>query len=180
MRAKPPIHGLMVEFLAADEVLAATRSPRQAGYREMDAYTPYPVEGLAGELGMGKTRMPFVVLVGGLVGAGVGFSMQYFSMAIKYTFNSGGRPYNSWPAFIPIAFELLVLVGGAGGVSGNDVPQRLAAATSSRVQCAAVRSVEPGPLLPLHRGDRSAIRSAGHGRVLGHAQSAWRSHRGAA
>jgi hypothetical protein len=118
MRAKPAIHGLMVEFLAADEVLAAARAARQAGYREMDAYTPYPVEGLAVELGMGKTRMPFVVLVGGLVGAGVGFSMQYFTMAIKYTFNSGGRPYNSWPAFIPIAFELMVLVGALAAFLG--------------------------------------------------------------
>ena len=82
----------MVEFLTAAEVLAATRRARQAGYRQMDAYTPYPVEGLAAELGMRSTRIPFVVLMGGLVGAGVGFFMQYYSMAINYPFNVGGRP----------------------------------------------------------------------------------------
>ena len=92
MRAKTPIHGLMVEFLTADEVLAAARAARKAGYRDMDAYTPYPVEGLAVELGMRKTRLPFVVLMGGMVGAGAGFFMQYYSMAIKYQFNVGGRP----------------------------------------------------------------------------------------
>ena len=111
MKPKTPLYGLMVEFLTAEEILAATRRARQAGYRQMDAYTPYPVEGLAAELGMRRTRIPFVVLMGGLVGAGVGFFMQYYSMAINYTFNVGGRPYNSWPVFIPITFELLILVG---------------------------------------------------------------------
>ncbi len=96
----------------------ATRRARQAGYRQMDAYTPYPVEGLAAELGMRTTRIPFVVLMGGLVGAGVGFFMQYYSMAINYTFNSGGRPYNSWPVFIPITFELLILVGAFAAFLG--------------------------------------------------------------
>jgi hypothetical protein len=93
----------------------------------MDAYTPYPIEGLAGELGLRATRIPFVVLMGGLVGAGVGFFMQYYSMAIDYTFNSGGRPYNSWPVFIPITFELLILVGSFSAFLGmmflNGLPQ---------------------------------------------------------
>ncbi len=112
MTPKTTIHGLLVEFVTAQEILVATRNAREAGYRQMDAYTPYPVEGLAAELGLRATRVPFVVLMGGLVGAGVGFFMQYYSMAINYTFNSGGRPYNSWPVFIPITFELLSL-GGA-------------------------------------------------------------------
>jgi hypothetical protein len=118
MKSDTPIYGLMAEFLTAGEVLDATRRARQAGYRDMDAYTPQPVEGLAVELGMRRTRLPFVVLMGGLVGAGVGFSMQYYSMAIDYTFNVGGRPYNSWPVFIPITFELLVLVGAFAAFLG--------------------------------------------------------------
>ena len=117
----------MVEFLTAEQVLAATRRARQGGYRQMDAYTPYPVDGLAAELGMRRTRVPFVVLTGGLVGAGVGFFMQYYSMAISYAFNVGGRPYNSWPVFIPITFELMILVGSLSAFLGmmflNGLPQ---------------------------------------------------------
>ncbi|HVU86478.1 MAG TPA: DUF3341 domain-containing protein [Pirellulales bacterium] len=103
-------HGLMVQFLTPDAVLAATRKARRAGYRLMDAYTPYTVEGLATELGMKRSRIPSVVLIAGLVGAATGFGMQYYAMAINYRFNSGGKPYNSWPAFMPVAFELMVLV----------------------------------------------------------------------
>jgi hypothetical protein len=108
----------MVEFLTAAEILSATRRARQAGYREMDAYTPYPVEGLSAELGMRRSRIPFVVLMAGMVGAGVGFFMQYYSMAVNYPWNVGGRPYNSWPVFVPIAFEIMVLVGSLGAFLG--------------------------------------------------------------
>jgi hypothetical protein len=118
MRQKTPLYGLMVEFLTAPEILAATRRAHQAGYCQMDAYTPYPVEGLAAALGMRGTRIPFVVLMGGLVGAAVGFFMQYYSMAINYAFNVGGRPYNSWPVFIPITFEVLILVGSLSAFLG--------------------------------------------------------------
>jgi hypothetical protein len=118
MRPKTPIYGLMAEFLTAEEVLGATRRARQAGYRAMDAYTPYPVDGLATELGMRRTNIPFVVLVGGLVGASVGFFMQYYSMAVDYKFNAGGRPYDSWPVFVPIAFEVLILVAAFAAFLG--------------------------------------------------------------
>jgi len=118
MNPAAPLFGLMVEFRTADEVLAGTRRARQAGYRHMDAYTPYPVEGLAAELGLQRTRIPFVVLMGGLAGAGVGFFMQYYSMAVDYTFNAGGRPYNSWPVFVPIAFEVLILVAALAAFLG--------------------------------------------------------------
>jgi hypothetical protein len=127
MKPKTGHYGLMVEFLTAQEILAATRRARQAGYRAMDAYTPYPVEGLALELGMRGTRIPFIVLMGGLVGAAVGFFMQYYSMAIDYLFNAGGRPHNSWPVFIPITFEVLILVGALSAFLGmlvlNGLPQ---------------------------------------------------------
>jgi hypothetical protein len=124
---KPPIHGLMAEFKTAEEVLQATRRARQEGYRNMDAYTPYPVEGLAAELGLPRTRVPFVVLMGGLVGAAAGFFMQYWAMAVDYPINVGGRPYNSWPVFIPITFEVMVLVAAFAAVFGmlflNGLPQ---------------------------------------------------------
>jgi hypothetical protein len=112
------LHGLMVEFLKAEEVLVATQKCYQHGYREMDAYTPYPVEGLAVALGLKRSRIPSVVFVGGLVGAAVGFIMQLYSMSFDYPINVGGRPYNSWPVFIPITFEAMVLVASFSALLG--------------------------------------------------------------
>jgi hypothetical protein len=124
---EPVLYGLMAEFLTAEEILAATRAARQAGYRDMDAYTPYTVEGLAAELGMRTTRIPSVVFIGGLVGAAVGFAMQYYAMAVNYRLNVGGRPYNSWPVWIPITFEVMVLVASLSAVLAflyfNGLPQ---------------------------------------------------------
>jgi hypothetical protein len=108
----------MAEFETAQQVLAATRRAREAGYSDMDAYTPYAVEGLAAELGLPRTRVPFVVLVAGLVGAGVGFLMQFYTMTVDYPLNVGGRPDNSWPVFMPIAFEVMVLVAAFAALFG--------------------------------------------------------------
>jgi hypothetical protein len=113
------VFGLMAEFQTPQEILRATRRAREIGYRDMDAYSPYPVEGLADELGMRRTRVPFVVLMGALVGTVAGFFMQYWSMAVDYPFNSGGRPLNSWPAFIPITFEVMVLVAAFAALLGS-------------------------------------------------------------
>ena len=118
MTTSTELHGLMAEFVTAEQILNATRQARQAGYRDMDAYTPYPVRGLSEALGMRGTKIPRLVLVCGLVGGGVGFFMQFFSMAIDYPFNVGGRPLNSWPVFIPITFEVLVLVASLSAVLG--------------------------------------------------------------
>jgi hypothetical protein len=118
MRPRTPIYGVLAEFETAEEILAAARRARQAGYRDIDAYTPYAVEGLADELGLPRTRVPFVVLVAGLVGAAVGFFMQWWTMAVDYPFNIGGRPQNSWPVFIPITFEVMVLVASFAALLG--------------------------------------------------------------
>jgi hypothetical protein len=118
MKPRTPIYGLLVECATPEEILAITRQAREAGYTRMDAFTPYPVEGLATELGLPRTRVPFVVLVAGLVGAATGFFMQYWSMAVDYPFNSGGRPPNSWPAYIPITFEVMVLVASFAAILG--------------------------------------------------------------
>jgi hypothetical protein len=118
MRHRTPFHGLLAEFQSAEEILAATHRAHQEGYRNMDAYTPYPVEGLADELELTRTRVPFVVLIGGIVGAAAGFFMQYWAMAVDYPFNVGGRPYNSWPVFIPITFEVTILVAAFAALLG--------------------------------------------------------------
>jgi hypothetical protein len=113
-----PIFGLMAEFETPQQVLEAARRAREAGYTAMDAYTPYTVEGLAAELGLPRTRVPSVVLIAALVGAAVGFFMQYYTMAVDYPLNVGGRPANSWPMFVPIAFEVMVLVAGFAALLG--------------------------------------------------------------
>ncbi len=118
MRPRTPIYGLMAEFETAAQILEATRRAREAGYHEMDAYTPYPVEGLADELDLPRTRVPSVVFIAGLVGAVVGFLMQYWSMAVDYPFNVGGRPPNSWPVWIPVMFEVMVLVASFAALFG--------------------------------------------------------------
>jgi hypothetical protein len=118
MKPRTPIYGLLAEFETAEQILDATRQARRAGYHDMDAYTPYPVEGLATELGLPHTSVPFVVLLAGLVGVAVGFGMQYWTMAVDYPFNVGGRPENSWPVFIPIAFEVMVLVASFAALLG--------------------------------------------------------------
>jgi hypothetical protein len=118
MRQKTEIYGLMAEFEAPVEILRAARRARQAGYRHMDAYSPYPVEGLPQELGLSRTRVPFVVLIGGFVGAFAGYGMQYYAAVISYPINVGGRPLNSWPVFIPITFEMMVLIASFAALIG--------------------------------------------------------------
>jgi hypothetical protein len=127
MTSRTRIYGVMAEFETAQQILDATRAAWQRGYREMDAYTPYPVEGLATELGETTSRVPFVILVSGIVGAGIGFFMQYWSMAVAYPLNVGGRPYNSWPVFVPIMFEVMVLIASFAAIFSmlylNGLPQ---------------------------------------------------------
>lgn len=118
MTPRPPMYGLMAEFSTATDVVTAARRAYDEGYRQMDAYTPFPVEGLARALGRHRTRMPLLVLIGGILGCMSGFFLQYYVSVHYYPLNVGGRPLNSWPAFIPITFELTVLIAGLFAVFG--------------------------------------------------------------
>jgi hypothetical protein len=118
MNTQPPLYGLMAEFENPERLLEAARRAYQEGYRRMDAYTPFPVEGLDEAIGFHHNRLPLIVLIGGIIGAVGGYWMLYYSQVISYPLNVGGRPYNSWPAFIPITFELTVLAAALAAVLG--------------------------------------------------------------
>ena len=108
--AQTSLYGLMAEFDDAEALLAAARRAFAAGFRRMDAYSPFPVDGLAEALGFHRTRVPLIVLIGGVLGCAGGFFLQYWISVIDYPINVGGRPLNSWPSFIPVTFELTILV----------------------------------------------------------------------
>ena len=119
MTPRPPIHGLMAEFTGPNELIAAVRQTHEAGYRQFDAYTPYPIEELSEAMGVHRDRLlPLIVLIGGIVGLLGGYGLQYWTSVIDYPLNVGGRPMHSWPSFIPITFETTVLVAGLTAVLG--------------------------------------------------------------
>lgn len=103
------LYGLLAEFREAETLLDATRRTYEAGYRRMNAYTPFPVEGLSEALRQGSTHVPLLTLLGGIAGGSAGYFMLYYASVISYPINVGGRPLHSWPAFIPITFEMTVL-----------------------------------------------------------------------
>jgi hypothetical protein len=120
-------YGVMGEFESPEKLIHAVKNVRAAGYRHLDAYAPFPVEGLSEALGLRHSLVPTITLIGGLVGGVGGFLFQYWAAAITYPMNIGGRPLNSWPAFIPITFELTVLGAALSAVFGmlalNRLPQ---------------------------------------------------------
>ncbi len=115
---KPAIYGLMAEFDTPDTLIQAVRKVRAEGYTRIDAYTPFPVEGLAEEVGFHSNLLPILVLGAGIVGALGGFGLQYWVSKIDYPLNVGGRPLNSWPSFIPVTFELTILFAALTAVLG--------------------------------------------------------------
>ena len=118
MSARPPIYGLMAEFSEPTDLVLAIRRARDEGYRQMDAYTPYPIEEVAEELDMHHNRLPLLVLIGGIVGGIAGYGLQYWTSAVDYPLNVGGRPYNSLISFIPVTFETTVLFAALTAVLG--------------------------------------------------------------
>jgi hypothetical protein len=111
-----PIYGMVAEFETPEALVAAIRLAREEGYRNLDAYTPFPIEGLDEELHFRPTRLPWVVFAAGCLGTAVAFFTQYFASVLHYPLNVGGRPLNSWPAFVPVMFELTVLSAAILGV----------------------------------------------------------------
>jgi hypothetical protein len=115
---RAPIFGLMAEFESPTDLTVAAHKAYEEGYRKMDAYSPFPIEEVSEAIGFGYSRVPLVVLVGGLLGGIGGYLMQYWISALNYPLNIGGRPLNSWPAFTVVTFELTVLGGALFAVFG--------------------------------------------------------------
>jgi hypothetical protein len=112
------LHGIMAEFEQPEQLLEAARRTYAAGYRKMDAYSPMPIDGLADAIGFTRNWVSLVVLIGGLAGCIGGFSLLWWISMIAYPHNVGGRPFNSWPAYVPVTFECTVLAAALSAVVG--------------------------------------------------------------
>ncbi len=121
------IYGLLAEFEDPTALVAAAQRAHGEGYQCMDAYSPFPIEELHEALGAHHTRLPLVVLIGGILGGSSGYALQYWASAIAYPINVGGKPFHSWPAFIPVTFECTILGAALFAVLGmlalNGLPQ---------------------------------------------------------
>ena len=120
--------GVLGEFETPEGLLHAARRAREVGYERMDAYTPFPIHGLSDAMGFRPTKLPLLVLAGGLIGCASALGMMWFSATIHYPINVAGKPFASWPMFVPITFELTVLcaslfaVFGMLGMNGLPMP----------------------------------------------------------
>ena len=118
---------MVAEFDEPTSLVAAAHQAYDAGYRKMDAYSPIPIEELHDALGFHHTKLPLIVLIGGLIGLIAGYGLEYWSSVIAYPLNIGGKPFHSWPAFIPVTFECTILVAALSCVLGmlalNGLPQ---------------------------------------------------------
>jgi hypothetical protein len=122
-----PIYGLLAEFRSPAEVVAAARRVKEAGYKKVDGYSPYPIEDLSEALHFHHSPLPAMVLAGGIIGLIAGFGLEYWASVIEYPLNIGGKPFFSWPAFIPAAFETTILFAAGTAVLGmlaiNGLPE---------------------------------------------------------
>jgi hypothetical protein len=121
------LYGLVAEFDSPQALMDGVKEAYEHGYRQMDAYSPFPIEGLAEAMGFTYNRLPLLVLVGGIVGLFGGYGLAYWTSVIDYPINVAGRPFHSWPAFLPVTFETTVLFAAFTAVLGmlalNGLPQ---------------------------------------------------------
>jgi hypothetical protein len=127
MSKHPPIYGLLAEFEDPNALVAAAHRAHHEGYTRMDAYSPLPIEELHEALGLPHTKLPLIVLIGGIVGCVSGYLLQFWASTMAYPLNVGGKPLHSWPAFIPVTFECTILGAALSAVFGmlalNGLPQ---------------------------------------------------------
>ncbi len=114
----PTVHGLMAEFEDPNALVSATYRAHYEGYRKMDAYSPFPIEELHEALGSHHTKLPLIVLIGGILGGIGGYFLQYWANVLEYPMNIAGKPFNAWPMFIPVTFECVILGAAGSAVFG--------------------------------------------------------------
>jgi hypothetical protein len=117
-RDRRRLDGIIAEFEDAHAVVEAARRTRAAGFEKIDAFSPLPVEGLSDALGQRDFSVPLIMLAGGILGGVGGFALLWYCTSIAYPLNIGGRPLLTWPSFMPITFELTVLISALSGIAG--------------------------------------------------------------
>ena len=122
---RPDTYGFLAEFENPNALVAAAQRAYERGYRRVDAYSPYPIEGLADALGHRRNSLPLITLLGGIIGGGGAYFLQYWTSVVAYPVNVGGRPLHSWPSFIPVTFETTILFAGLAAVVGMVVASGL-------------------------------------------------------
>lgn len=124
---KPEQHRYLLEFDKALVFVEAARRLDEHGFRCLEAYTPFPVEAVEAFLPPISNRLPLIMLIGGICGALIGYGIQYYTAVIDYPLLVGGKPMHSWPAFLPVTFELAVLgaalPGFIGAIVCNGLPR---------------------------------------------------------
>ena len=123
----PELHAVIGEFDGPEALIEAAHKTREAGYSKIEAYTPFPVHGLSEAVGFEESKIKWIIFWGGVFGACAGFALMTWVHLIAMPVNTGGKPLFSWPAFIPITFECMVLCASFGAVFGmlglNGLPQ---------------------------------------------------------
>jgi hypothetical protein len=123
----PAVYGLMAEFEDPKSLVTAAKRTYAAGYRKIDTFSPYPIEEAWEAIGHHDRRLSFIVLAGGVTGLLSGVGLQWWVHSIAYPINIGGKPLFSWPQFVPVTFELTILLAALSAVIGmivlNGLPQ---------------------------------------------------------
>jgi len=121
------VYGMTAEFATPEELMDAAEAARLAGYKKMDAYSPFPIHGLSDAIGFKSVAVPYIVFFGGLIGTFTGFTLEWYTQTIDYPLNVGGKPFDSLPAFIPVSYEMTILFASLSAVFGmfalNKLPQ---------------------------------------------------------
>jgi hypothetical protein len=118
IKEESPIYGIAAEYETPEALMAAADKARRAGYVKMDAFTPFPVEGMSKAIGIKDKWILIMMLIGGFVGCFNGFALQYWAMVASYPLNIGGKPIWSWPQMVPVSYELTILTAALTGVFG--------------------------------------------------------------